>query len=127
MANLPTNYRYLETHEWHRLDGDIVTLGITQIAADELTDVTYVSLPKIGTKVQANQKFGEVDSVKANSDLYSGVSGTVTEINAALADNPGLVNNDPYEAGWMIKVQTSDPKAFASLLSSEEYLKKTGH
>jgi glycine cleavage system H protein len=67
------------------------------------------------------------DSVKANSDLYSGVSGTVTEINAALADNPGLVNNDPYEAGWMIKVQTSDPKAFQSLLSSEEYLKKTGH
>jgi glycine cleavage system H protein len=127
MANLPTNYRYLETHEWHRLDGDIVTIGITQIAADELTDVTYVSLPKIGAKVQANQKFGEVDSVKANSDLYSGVSGTVTEINGELADNPGLVNNDPYEAGWMIKVQASDPKEFAALLGSEEYLKKTGH
>jgi glycine cleavage system H protein len=127
MANLPANYRYLETHEWHRLDGDTVTIGVTQIAADELTDVTFVALPKVGTKVEANHKFGEIDSVKANSDLYSGVSGTVTEINHQLADNPGLVNNDPYEAGWMIKLQVSDPDALNNLLTSEEYQAKTGH
>ncbi len=127
MANVPANYRFLETHEWHRLDGDIVSIGITQIAADELTDVTFVALPKIGTKITANQKFGEIDSVKANSDLYSGVSGVVTEINHQLADNPGLVNNDPYEAGWMIKVQVSDPKAFEALLGADEYEKKTAH
>ena len=127
MANVPQNYRFLESHEWHRLDGDIVTIGITQVAADELTDITFVALPKIGAKITANQKFGEIDSVKANSDLYSGVSGTVTETNHQLADNPGLVNNDPYEAGWMIKLQVTDPKEFESLLSSENYLKKTAH
>lgn len=127
MANLPTNYRYLETHEWHRVDGDIVTVGVTQIAADELTDVTFVALPKIGAKIAANQKFGEIDSVKANSDLYSGVSGVVTEINHQLADNPGLVNNDPYEAGWMIKLQVTDPDPLQNLLTSEQYQAKTGH
>jgi glycine cleavage system H protein len=127
MAQIPANYRFLETHEWHRLDGDIVTIGITQNAADELTDITYVSLPKVGTKVTANQKFGEVDSVKANSDLYSGVSGTVTEANTQLNENPGLVNNDPYEGGWMIKVQVSDPNALKDLLTSEQYSAKTGH
>ncbi|HEY2584926.1 MAG TPA: glycine cleavage system protein GcvH [Tepidisphaeraceae bacterium] len=123
----PTNYRYLETHEWHQLEGDTVTIGITQIAADELTDITFVSLPKVGAAVQANKRFGEIESVKATSDLYSGVSGTVTAVNGELTNNPGLVNKDPYKAAWMIKVKVTNADEVNKLLSAEEYLKKTGH
>src|SRR5436309_9946617 len=101
---VPADRKYLPSHEWHKLDGDVVTIGITQIAADELTDVTYVALPKVGEKLQANSRFGEIESVKATSDLYSGVSGVVSEINAALAGNPAVVNSDPYNEGWMIRV-----------------------
>ena len=127
MADAPKDLRYLQTHEWHRLDGDTITIGITQIAADELTDITYVSLPKLGTKLTANGRFGEIESVKATSDLYSGVAGTVTEVNAALADNPGLVNSDPYKGGWMLKVRLDNRGDFDKLLPADEYLKKTGH
>ena|SRR6266446_7910280 len=123
----PSNYRYLETHEWHNAEGDTVTIGITHFAADELTDITFVALPKTGTKVEANKRFGEIESVKATSDLYSGVSGTVIAVNEDLNNNPGLVNKDPYKAGWMIKVKVTDPGQVAKLLSSEDYLKKTGH
>src|SRR5947209_5221194 len=101
----PSNYRYLETHEWHDVQGDTVTIGITQIAADELTDITFVSLPKVGTNVEANKRFGEIESVKASSDLYSGVTGTVLAVNETLNNNPGLVNQDPYKGAWMIKVK----------------------
>ena len=125
--SLPTDLRYLQTHEWHRLQGDTVTIGITQIAADELTDITYVSLPKVGTKLSANGRFGEIESVKATSDLYSGVTGTVTEINGELANNPGVVNTDPYTKGWMLKVKLDNKADFDKLLSSEDYRKKTGH
>ena len=123
----PTNYRYLPSHEWHNLEGDIATIGITQFAADELTDVTYVGLPKVGTSIKANQRFGEVESVKATSDLYSGISGTITEVNGVLVGNPGFVNSDPYQKGWMIKVKVSDPKEMERLLSVDDYLKKVGH
>lgn len=127
MSDTPTNYRYLESHEWHDLAGDTVTIGITQFAADELTDITYVALPKVGAKVQANKRFGEIESVKASSDLYSGVTGTVTAINDALTKTPALVNTDPYKAGWMIKVKLDNPAEVQKLLSVEDYLKKTGH
>ena len=123
----PSDLRYLQTHEWHRLQGDTVTIGITQVAADELTDVTYVSLPKVGTKLSANGRFGEIESVKATSDLYSGVAGTVTEINNELADNPGLVNSDPYNKGWMLKVRLDNRGDWDKLLSADDYGKKTGH
>ena len=106
--------------------GDVVTIGITQFAADELTDITFVSVPKVGTKLEANKRFGEIESVKASSDLYSGVSGTVSEVNAALSDNPGLVNRDPYAGGWMIRLKMSDPKQLEKLLPVEEYLKRAG-
>jgi glycine cleavage system H protein len=122
----PTDRKYLETHEWHQPSGDTVTIGITQFAADELTDITFVQLPKVGTKIDANKRFGEIESVKASSDLYSGVSGTVTEINSALSDNPGLVNRDPYGQAWMIKVKMSDPKQLEKLLAVDEYLKRAG-
>src|SRR3954468_22288607 len=108
MSN-PSDRRYLETHEWHKLEGDTATIGITQTAADELTDITYVSLPKVGTKVSANKPFGEIESVKATSDLYSGLSGEVVAINDGLNNDPGLVNRDPFNAGWMIKVKLSTP------------------
>jgi glycine cleavage system H protein len=123
----PKDYRYLETHEWHKTEGDTVTIGITHFAADELTDITFVDLPKVGTKVEANKRFGEIESVKATSDLYSGVSGTVTAVNAELTNNPGLVNKDSYQGGWMIKVKVTDPTQVTKLLSEEQYLQKTGH
>ena len=97
--SVPSDRRYLQTHEWHKLDGDTVTIGITQFAADELTDITYVAMPKVGDKLSANQRFGEIESVKATSDLYTGVSGTVAAVNDQLAKNPGLVNSDPYNCG----------------------------
>src|SRR6184192_481012 len=123
----PTDRKYLETHEWHKIEGDTATIGITQIAADELTDITYVSLPKVGAKVSANKAFGEIESVKATSDLYSGVSGEVIAINDGLNSDPGLVNRDPHAAGWMIKVKLSNPAEAEKLLSPTDYLAKTGH
>jgi glycine cleavage system H protein len=123
----PSDRRYLQSHEWHKLDGDTATIGITQFAADELTDITYVSMPKVGDKIDANGRFGEVESVKATSDLYSGLSGTVTAVNDALASDPGLVNRDPYAAAWMIKLKISDPAQLEKLLTVEQYLKAIGH
>jgi glycine cleavage system H protein len=117
---IPTDRKYLSTHEWHQLAGDVVTIGITQNAADELTDITYVNLPKVGDKLMANKPFGEIESVKATADLYSGVSGTVAEVNSALNSNPGLVNSDPHAAGWMIKVKISSPGEMEKLLSAED-------
>lgn len=123
----PTDRKYLESHEWHKVSGDIVTIGITQIAADELTDITYVSLPKVGATVTAGKPFGEIESVKATSDLYCGVSGTVVEVNSELASEPGLVNRDPHEGAWMIKVKVSNPAEMEKLLGVEEYLRRAGH
>ena len=123
----PSDLKYLPTHEWHRITGDTATIGITQIAADELTDVTFVSLPKVGTTLSANARFGEIESVKATSDLYTGVAGTVTEVNEALASDPSAVNSDPYNRGWMIKLKLSNPSDADKLLSADDYLKKAGH
>jgi glycine cleavage system H protein len=127
MASAPPDLKYLQTHEWHRIAGDTATIGITQFAADELTDITFVSLPKVGTSLTTNGRFGEVESVKATSDLYVGVGGTDTEINDALNADPSLVNSDPYNRGWMIKVKLSNPADADALLGVEEYLKRTGH
>ena len=123
----PSDRKYLETHEWHKVEGDTATIGITQIAADELTDITYVSLPKVGAKLSANKPFGEIESVKATSDLYSGVSGEVIAINDALKNDPALVNREPFNGGWMIKVKLANPAEADKLLNAGDYLKKTGH
>ena len=123
---IPTDRKYLPTHEWHLISGDVATIGITKGAADELTDITFVALPKVGAAVSANQSFGEIESVKATSDLYSGVSGKVSEINAELINNPGLVNQDPFGKGWMIKVKLGNPADVEALLSAEEYGKQGG-
>ena len=127
MPTTPSDRRYLETHEWHKRDGDVVTIGITQFAADELTDVTYVKLPAVGKRLKAREAFGEIESVKTNSDLYTGVAGTVTEVNGDLAKDPGLVNSDPFGKGWMIKLKADDSGEVDRLLSVDDYLKKTGH
>jgi glycine cleavage system H protein len=125
--NPPNDRKYLETHEWHKIEGDTATIGITQAAADELTDITYVSLPKVGAKLSANKPFGEIESVKATSDLYTGLSGEVTAVNEALSTDPGLVNRDPFAGAWMIKVKLSNPAEADKLLSAEDYGKRTGH
>jgi glycine cleavage system H protein len=127
MSSTPSDRRYLASHEWHKLDGDVVTIGITQHAADELTDITYVALPKVGAKLTANARFGEVESVKATSDLYAGVGGEVVAVNDALSADPGLVNRDPFTGGWMVKVKVAAPAEVNALLSVEDYLKQTGH
>jgi glycine cleavage system H protein len=128
MPDAPKDYRYLESHEWHRQESDgSIALGITHFAADELTDITYVALPKVGDKVTKGGRWGEVESVKATSDLYTGVGGTVAAVNNDLANNPGLVNSDPYQAGWMIKIKPDNSADFSSLLSTDDYLKKSGH
>ena len=125
--DLPNDCKYLESHEWHKINGDTATLGITQIAADELTDVTYVSLPKVGDTITAGSRFGEIESVKATSDMYTGLSGTVTEVNDALSGDPGLVNRDPYAGAWMVKIKLTNPAEAGKLLSLEDYKSKTGH
>ncbi|MFN4243518.1 MAG: glycine cleavage system protein GcvH [Tepidisphaerales bacterium] len=122
--NVPNDRKYLVSHEWHLPRGELIEIGITQFAADELTDVTYVKLPKVGTRVTKDTAWGEIESVKATSDLYSGVSGEVVEVNTALNNDPGKVNSDPYGAGWMIRVRptaTSD-----KLLDADAYLKAIG-
>ena len=124
---VPTDRKYLPSHEWHKLDGDICTLGITKFAADELTDITYVSLPSVGKELTAGKPFGEIESVKATSDLYTGVSGVVTEVNAKLGDAPELVNNDPFNGGWMLKVRITNRTQLDKLLSAADYEKQVGH
>jgi glycine cleavage system H protein len=126
-VSVPTDRRYLTSHEWHKLDAGICTIGITKFAADELTDVTYVSLPAAGTEVKAGKPFGEIESVKATSDLVSGVSGVITEVNKKLADAPELVNSDSFGEGWMVKVKVSDPAAFEKLLAAKAYEAQLGH
>lgn len=125
--SVPADRHYLETHEWHKRDGDMVTIGITQHAADELTDITFVQLPKVGATVSAGKAFGEIESVKATAELVSGIDGTVVAINESLSTQPGQVNQDPFSAGWMIKVQAANPAAVESLLSAETYEKTAGH
>lgn len=127
MATTPSDRRYLATHEWHKLDGNLVTIGLSQFAADELTDVTFVSLPKVGDAVAAGQRFGEIESVKATSDLYSGIAGTVSAVNDDLTKNPGLVNTDPYDKAWMIRVKPANAADVDKLLPVDQYLKKIGH
>ena len=128
MAENPTDYRYLSSHEWHRKEADgTIAIGITQHAADELTDITYVELPKVGSTVTKGQRWGIVESVKTASDLYTGVSGTVAAVNDELAKVPQLVNSDSFTRGWMIKIKPSDPAEFDQLLSAEDYEKTIAH
>ena len=117
----PQDRRYTSEHEWVKLEGDVAVVGITDFAQDQLGDVVYVELPKVGDKVEAMKPFGVVESVKTASDLYAPVSGTVAEVNDQLATEPQLVNDAPYEGGWMIKIQPDDPAAIDTLMTAQQY------
>ena len=117
----PSDRKYTKEHEWVRIDADVGTAGITDYAQDQLGDIVFVDLPASGTKVKALAKFGEIESVKAVSELFSPISGEVLECNEALADNPQLVNDDPYGEGWMLRVRLSAPAEIDQLMSAEEY------
>ncbi len=121
--SVPNDRKYADSHEWFKLEGDVVTIGITQFAADELTDITYVDLPTVGGKVDAGKELGEIESVKATSELYTVVAGEVVEINEELGDAPELVNDDPFSRGWMVKLKTSDVSPFDKLMDAATYEK----
>ncbi|MFQ5663329.1 MAG: glycine cleavage system protein GcvH [Terriglobia bacterium] len=117
----PTEYRYTKEHEWIKVDSEVGTVGITHYAQEKLGDIVFVELPKVGAHLGAMESFGTVESVKAVSDLYCPVSGSVTEVNAALADNSALVNQDPHGAGWLFKIKMDNPKDIEPLLSARDY------
>ena len=119
----PQDLRYTREHEWAREQGGVVTVGITGYATDQLGDVVFVELPEVGKQLDSGKTFGVVEAVKTVSDLYAPLTGEVIEVNAALSDNPAVVNSDPYGQGWMIKLRLADPKSFAGLLSSADYAK----
>ncbi len=121
--NVPDELKYTRDHEWARVQGNRVTVGITDFAQDQLGDVVYVELPDVGEVVKKGEAFGVVESTKAVSDLFSPVSGKVVEVNAPLADGPETVNEDPYEEGWMIVVEASDAKDLADLMDAAAYRK----
>jgi len=117
----PAGLLYSKEHEWLKLDGDVATVGITEYAEHSLGDIVYVELPRIGTEVKQFDTIGVVESVKAVSDLFTPIGGEIVEINAALEDDPALVNREPYENGWLFKVRVGDHSESDSLLSPEKY------
>jgi glycine cleavage system H protein len=123
MSNIPQNLRYTKDHEWARLDGDVVTVGITEHAVGQLGDITLVTLPSPGTQVTAGATFGDIDSVKAVSELYAPLSGEIVERNGALEDQPEIVNADPYDKGWMVKIRVASAAEFGTLLDAAGYAK----
>ena len=126
MPDYPDNLRYTKDHEWIRLEGDTATVGITSFAAHELGDIVYVTLPAVGTHVDAEATFGTVEAVKTVSDLFMPVAGTVTEVNGDLDANPQHVNDDPFGQGWMMRFTPDDPAALDSLLDAAEYTAHAG-
>ncbi len=127
---IPENLKYTKTHEWARVEGDVVTVGITDFAAEQLGDIVFVELPAVGTAVSQDTAFGVVESVKAAVDLNSPVSGRVTETNLAVTDELTLISEDPYNRGWMMKIKASDPGELDNLMSAAEYdafIKSGGH
>ena len=114
----------MPSHEWAKLEGDVVTVGISAHAVKQLSDLVYIELPEKGKKVKKGEPFGEIESVKAVSELFSPVDGEIIDVNAALSDKLEIITKEPYGAGWMIKVKASDPSQVASLLSADEYEKR---
>lgn len=120
----PKTLRFSPSHEWVSLDGDVATIGISRFAVDQLTDLIVIELPAVGAKLTAGKSFGEVESVKAVSDLYAPVSGEVVEVNDKVAGDVQLLAQEPYDAGWLIKLRVDDPAAIANLLDYDGYEKK---
>jgi len=130
MANVPADLRYTREHEWAKQEGNRVRVGITAFAQEQLGDVVFVELPKVGARVRAHQTFGVVESVKAVSDLFAPVSGEVVEANAELAQKPEIVNQEPYGGGWMLVVTAADAKEWEQLLTAaqyEQFIAEGGH
>ncbi|QJW47318.1 glycine cleavage system protein GcvH [bacterium BFN5] len=128
--NIPQELKYSKDHEWVRIEGNKVTIGITDYAQSQLGDVVFVELPELGAEVAAGAGFSVVESVKAVSDIYAPVSGKVVEINEVLADTPEIVNQSPYDEGWIVVLEIADPTELSELLDSEAYaqlLAEGGH
>ena len=122
----PEDRRYTKEHEWVKIEGDQALVGITDYAQDQLGDVVYVELPKVGDRVEAGSTFGVIESVKTASDLYAPVTGEVVAVNSDLVDQPQAVNDDPYQNGWMIKIKVADATQVEGLLTAEQYAEQTG-
>jgi len=125
-SKIPADLKYAKSHEWVRVEGDVATVGITDHAQHELTDVVFVELPALGRKIKAGEACSVVESVKTASDIYSPVSGEVVKINPAVVEQPALVNTDPYGAGWFFQVKLSQPGELAGLLSPADYSSQIG-
>lgn len=121
--NVPEEYYYTKDHEWAQVDENVVTVGITEFAQDALGEIVYVELPEEGQKVTQSEPFGVVESVKAASDLIAPVSGTVIEVNTSIVDDPGVLNDDPINNGWMIRIEMDSEKELASLMRAPDYKK----
>jgi glycine cleavage system H protein len=118
----PTDRRYTSEHEWVKLEGDVAVVGITDFAQDQLGDVVYVELPKVGDRVEAMKPFGVIESVKTASDLFAPVSGTVEDVNDQIVSEPQLVNDVPYEGGWLIKVKPDNASDIDNLMTAQQYV-----
>ena len=125
-SNVPADLKYAKSHEWVRIAGDIATVGITDHAQHELTDVVFVELPAVGRKLKAGESCAVVESVKTASDIYSPLSGEVTAVNQSVVDQPALVNSDPYGNGWFYQVRLAQPDEVNRLLTSGDYSKQIG-
>jgi glycine cleavage system H protein len=123
MARVPNDLKYSQTHEWIRPEGEIATIGITDHAQAELGDIVYLDLPEVGRILQSDHPFGEVESVKAVSELFAPISGEVVETNTNIKDSTEVVNDDPYGAGWLIRVRISNPSELSNLMDSADYKK----
>ena len=126
MANVPSDLKYAKSHEWVRVAGDSATVGITDHAQHELTDVVFVELPELGKTVKAGEACSVVESVKTASDIYTPVSGDIVEVNKAVSENPALVNTEPYAGGWLYRIKLSNPGELSSLLSPDQYSAQIG-
>jgi glycine cleavage system H protein len=124
---VPVDRRYAETHEWFLIEEGVATMGITQFAADELTDITFVELPEVGKTVAMGDSIGEVESVKATSEVFTAVSGTITEVNVALVDHPELLNDDAFEEGWIVRIAVDNPEQVRALMTAKEYASFVKH
>ncbi|MBO4232338.1 MAG: glycine cleavage system protein GcvH [Bacteroidales bacterium] len=124
--NFPSNLKYAESHEWVKVDGDVAIIGITAYAADQLGDIVFWDIPSVGEALEKEETFGSVEAVKTVSDLFMPIGGEVMEFNSELEANPGLVNTDPYEAGWVVKVKMNDPAEVNELLDADNYKKLIG-
>lgn len=119
---VPNDRKYAESHEWHKLEDDgNVTLGLTKFAVDELTDVTFLELPGVSDSFSQGDSIGEVESVKATSDIYTGIAGEIVEVNEALTEDPSKLNEDPFNEAWLVKIKPEDPSQLESLMDAEAY------